>query len=40
LIASVHEPGRMREALLHIALDGSILALGLIDTHVHIETRW
>ena len=38
LIASVHPPGSRQDAVQRVALDGCILAPGLIDTHLHIES--
>lgn len=38
LIASVHPRGALANAAQTIALDGAIIAPGLIDTHLHIES--
>jgi adenine deaminase len=38
LIASVHPPGTRDDAREHIELAGRIIAPGLIDTHLHIES--
>lgn len=38
LIASVHPPGTRGDAREHIALSGRIIAPGLIDSHLHIES--
>ncbi len=38
LIASVHPGGAFTDAAQTIALDGAIIAPGLIDTHLHIES--
>lgn len=38
LIASVHPPGTRSDAAQMIELDGKIVAPGLIDTHLHIES--
>lgn len=38
LIASVHPPGARRDAREHIELAGRIIAPGLIDSHLHIES--
>src|SRR5271165_4451598 len=38
LIASVHPPGTRGDAHEHIALAGRIVAPGLIDSHLHIES--
>jgi adenine deaminase len=38
LIASVHPPGTRNDAREHIALAGRIIAPGLIDSHLHIES--
>jgi adenine deaminase len=38
LIASVHPPGTRSDARQHIALTGRIIAPGLIDSHLHIES--
>lgn len=38
LIASVHPPGSRTDAATRIALDGGVIAPGLIDTHLHIES--
>jgi len=38
LIASVHTPGRHEAAAERLPLDGRIVAPGLIDTHLHIES--
>jgi adenine deaminase len=38
LIASVHPPGTRGDAATTIALTGQVIAPGLIDTHLHIES--
>ena len=38
LIASVHPPASRQDAVQSIALDGGIVAPGLIDTHLHVES--
>jgi adenine deaminase len=38
LIASVHPPDSRSDAREHVELAGSIIAPGLIDTHLHIES--
>ena len=38
LIASVHAPGTRADAAERIAVDGQIVAPGLIDVHLHIES--
>lgn len=38
LIASVHPPGTRRDAHQHIDVAGRIIAPGLIDSHLHIES--
>ena len=38
LIASVHPPGTRSDAREHIALAGRVIAPGLIDSHLHIES--
>jgi adenine deaminase len=38
LIASVHPPGTRSDTATHISLAGQIIAPGLIDTHLHIES--
>ncbi|WP_323993594.1 adenine deaminase C-terminal domain-containing protein [Nguyenibacter sp. L1] len=38
LIASVHPRGARQDAARRIALDGAVVAPGLIDTHLHIES--
>ncbi len=38
LIASVHPPASRQDAAERVALDGRIVAPGLIDTHLHIES--
>jgi adenine deaminase len=38
LIASVHAPGSRTDAARVIALNGALIAPGLIDTHMHIES--
>ena len=38
LIASVHPPGQRDDAAHIVELDGGIVAPGLIDTHLHIES--
>lgn len=38
MIASVHPPGSRQDAAQHTLLNGCIVAPGLIDTHLHIES--
>ncbi len=38
LIASVHAPGTRADATKRIAVDGQVVAPGLIDVHLHIES--
>jgi adenine deaminase len=38
LIASVHPPGTRRDARQHVRIAGQIVAPGLIDSHLHIES--
>jgi adenine deaminase len=38
LIASVHPPGTRGDSREHIALAGRIIAPGLIDSHLHVES--
>ncbi len=38
LIASVHPPGSRSDARTMIALDGALVAPGLIDMHLHVES--